>query len=365
MSTAARLATAGEIGGRTVQIAEAGTVETVTYPLAALRDGQVRVRTVCSALSPGTEATFLGRDASNPYLRKRWNDGLRLFEAGEPALDYPVTFGYRAAGVVDESRHPDVPVGQRVYGNWRHTEFTAMPGERALGQGIPADLGWDDAVDIAQMGPIAVNAAATARGGAAGRPAIVFGAGPVGLLTAQVIRADGANPVVVVDRSSGRLAIAEGLGLETQLAAPGTDVARVLKERLGSDAIPIAWECTGSTQALGEAIRVVRRRGTVIAVGFYQGGAAALQLADEFHHNAVAIVTAQIGNPIPPYDRALLQARTLQLIRGGALVAGGLPRLTVPVDRAADGFAALDRPDEVLQVALSYPSAAGALSEVE
>jgi hypothetical protein len=30
-----------------------------------------------------------------------------------------------------------------------------------------------------------------------------------------------------------------------------------------------------------------------------------------------------------------------------------LPRLTLPVERVADGFAALGRPDEVLQVALT------------
>jgi hypothetical protein len=35
-------------------------------------------------------------------------------------------------------------------------------------------------------------------------------------------------------------------------------------------------------------------------------------------------------------------------------VLGGLPRETFPVERVADAFAALRRPDEVLQVALTY-----------
>jgi hypothetical protein len=33
---------------------------------------------------------------------------------------------------------------------------------------------------------------------------------------------------------------------------------------------------------------------------------------------------------------------------------GSLPRLTVPIDDVAGGFAALTRPSDVLQVALSY-----------
>ena len=354
MTTADRLAEAGEIGGRTVQIVASGAVEVQVYPLAPLREGHVRIRAVTTAISPGTEATFLGRDASNVYLHKRWNADLRLFEEGAPALDYPLTFGYRAAGEVIESDRPDVPVGLRVYGNWRHTEFTTLPAARALAQAIPADIGWRDAIDIAQMGPICVNAAACGTDRAVGRPAVVFGAGPIGLLTAQVVRDAGADPVWVVDRVPERLAVAASLDLETELASPGTDVSRALKERHGVDAIPVAWECSGSVSGLSDAIRVVQRRGTVVAVGFYQGGAGALELADEFHHNAVSIVPAQIGNPQPPYDRPLLQARTIQLIRSGALVAGGLPRITFPVELAADAFAALARPADLLQAELAY-----------
>lgn len=354
MSTADRLAEAGEIGGRTVQIATTGEVGCHVYPVAPLVDGFVRIRTVRTAISPGTEMTFLGKDATNVYLHKRWNADLRLFEVGDPALDHPITFGYRAAGIVSESRHPDVPVGQRVFGNWRHTELTAMPGAQAIAQALAVDLTWDDGVDIGQMGPICVNAGACGEGREVGRPAVVFGAGPIGLLTAQIVRAQGASPVHVVDRIPERLAIAAGLGLETLQTVEGVDVARVLKDRHGGDGIPVAWECSGVIPALADAIRVVGRRGVVVAVGFYQGGSEMLHLSDEFHHNAVSIVAGQIGNPHPPYDRSLLQARTLQLLRSGALVAGGLPRVTLPVEQVASAFEALRRPAEVLQVSLSY-----------
>ncbi|HSL75874.1 MAG TPA: zinc-binding dehydrogenase [Candidatus Limnocylindrales bacterium] len=354
MKSVETLRRAGEIGGRTVQIVETGAVEVATYEPAPLEEGFVRIRTVRSAISPGTEMTFYGRDASNVYLHKRWDPDLRVFEPGEPGLDYPVVFGYRAAGEVIETRFPGVPIGSRIFGNWRHTEFTTLPGASAAGQTVPEPLDWDDAVDLGQMGPICVNAAAHGDGEEVGRPAVVFGAGPIGLITAQVVKAAGADPVYVVDRIPERVAIAGDLGLEGLIAGDTVDVARILKQRHSADGIPVAWECTGSTLALAEAIRVVRRRGRVIAVGFYQGEAKGLALGDEFHHNAVSIVSAQIGNPRPPFDRAALQKRTIELATGGRLALGRLPRLSLVVEEAAAGFLALRRPEDVLQVALTY-----------
>jgi threonine dehydrogenase-like Zn-dependent dehydrogenase len=182
---------------------------------------------------------------------------------------------------------------------------------------------------------------------------VVFGAGPIGLITAQVAAAEGAQ-VHVIDRISTRLEIARELGLATVAAMDGVDVAALLKRRLGAEAVAVAWECTGSTFALHEAIRVVRRQGLVAAVGFYQGEARGLLLGDEFHHNGIRVVSAQIGNVHRSTSRAELEAKTMELARSGRLRLGALPRLTVPVERVAEAFDALTRPAEVLQVALSY-----------
>ena len=347
----------GEIGGRTLQIVETGAVECAVYEPSPLRDGQVRVRTVRSAISPGTEMTFYGRAATNVYLHKRWNEELRLFETGTPSMDYPLVFGYRAAGEVVESRSADAPVGLRVYGSWRHTELSAISGEYASTHPLPPELSWDDGVDIAQMGPICVNAVAFGENEHAGAPAVVFGAGVVGLITAQVARASGADPVYVVDRLPNRLAVAAELGLTPVEATVGGDVAVELKQRHGSEGIPVAWEATGSSRALHEAVRVVRRRGNVVAVGFYQGEGAGLHLGDEFHHNGIRITCGQIGNVHPTHTWDSLRARILELALSGEVKLGGLPRLTLPIERAGEAFEALTRPAEVLQVTLSYEAA--------
>ncbi len=353
MSLADELAQRGEIGGRTVRIVEGGTVDCHTYPLAPLADGLVRVRSVATAISPGTEMTYLGRGATNPYLRKRWEPELRLFVPGEPTQQYPIVFGYRAAGVVVESHDSGVPVGARVFGKWRHTEFTVLTEAEARAQILPADLSFDDGVDLAQMLPICVNAVSYGEERHVGAPTVVFGCGPVGLIVAQVARATGASRVYAVDRLASRLAIAASLGLEPLDAGEG-DVSARLKRELGTEALAVAFECSGSSRALHEAIRVVRRRGTVVAVGFYQGEALGLFLGDEFHHNAVEIRSGQIGNLHPRWQIPSLRAFGLDLALRG-LVLGGLPRQRVSVEQAEEGFAGLGRPSETLQVAFSYP----------
>jgi NADPH:quinone reductase-like Zn-dependent oxidoreductase len=349
-----RILANGEIGGRTAQIIETGEVVCEEYPLRPLDEGEVRVRTVRSAISPGTEMTFYGRDASNVYLHKRWDPRLRLFVKGRPSLEYPIVFGYRAAGEVVESRLADVPVGERLFGAWRHTEFTVLPAVKARTQRLPPSLGWDDGVDLGQMAPICLNGVVHAEGLHAGQPAVVFGAGPVGLITAQTVRATGAITVVVVDRLASRLRIAAGLGLEPLDTTAVPDVAVALKRRFGADSISVAFECTGSTGGLNEAIRAVRRRGRVVALGFYQGEAIGLNLGDEFHHNGVEIRCGQIGNIHVGWDRESLRDSSIRLAMEGRVVLGGLPRVTVPIEEVGRGFEALRRPDEILQVAISY-----------
>ncbi|HEY8785369.1 MAG TPA: zinc-binding dehydrogenase, partial [Candidatus Limnocylindria bacterium] len=148
--------------------------------------------------------------------------------------------------------------------------------------------------------------------------------------------------------------IAKTCRLDTLLSADGVDVARELKLRLGAEGIAVVFECTGSTRALQEAIRTVRRRGRVVAVGFYQGEAAGLYLGDEFHHNGVEIRSAQIGNIHPAWSMATLRARVIELAASGHLILGDLPRVTFPVEKAAEAFAAVTKPASVLQAALAY-----------
>jgi threonine dehydrogenase-like Zn-dependent dehydrogenase len=348
------LVAAGQLGGRTVRVVESGAVECVVLPVTELMPGQVRVRTLRTAISPGTETTFLGRDATNVYLHRRWDRRLRLFVEGEPSLAYPVTFGYRAVGEVSASQDPTVAVGTRIFGNWRHTEFVSLPAAQARRQVLPIDLSLDDGLELAQMGPICLNAVAFGESRHVGRSAVVVGAGPIGLITAQLVRATGAKRVYVVDRLAGRLSVAASLGLQPIDATQVADVALLVKRRHGPGGVPVVWECSGAPSALHEAVRITARQGTVVAVGFYQGDPRGLRLDEEFHHNGIRLVCGQIGNVHRSMTRRGMPRRVMRLARSGAVVLGGLPRTVFAVEAAADAFAALRRPDEVLQAVLTY-----------
>src|SRR3954453_13595006 len=188
--------TAEPAGDRTVQVLQAtspGTVSWVPTKAGPLAEGCVRLDTVASGVSAGTELSFL--KGTNPALTRTWDGELGLFLAGRQAPSYPVRkLGYMQVGRGVASRDPDVPVGRLVAATYGHaTGHDLDPlGERlvVLPEGLDPVLG----IYVAHMGPICANgllhAAADLPGagtdlgaGVRGRRVLVTGAGVVGLLT--------------------------------------------------------------------------------------------------------------------------------------------------------------------------------------
>lgn len=104
----------------------------------------------------------------------------------------------------------------------------------------------------------------------AGASVLVSGAGPVGLVAAQIAGALGARQVVMSEPNAYRRALAERFG--ALAVAPGSDVMdaadRTTRGRGGYD---LALECSGAKPALMTAIAAVRREATVVAVGLVKG----------------------------------------------------------------------------------------------
>ncbi|MDB5536801.1 MAG: group 1 glycosyl transferase, partial [Devosia sp.] len=119
-------------------------------------DGQVRLQTLYSGFSAGTELTFMKH--TNPYFHSRWDADRGVFVPGEPSLNYPVPFlGYMEVARVIESRNPAFAKGQVVATAFAHkTGHTADPARDVL---VPLPHGFDPllGVFVAQMGPIAAN----------------------------------------------------------------------------------------------------------------------------------------------------------------------------------------------------------------
>jgi threonine dehydrogenase-like Zn-dependent dehydrogenase len=290
-----------------------------------LAAGQVRIATAYTGLSAGTELSWFR--GSNPFLGRHFDRELGLFADGEPTSPYPVTrVGYMETGTVVESRAPGLPVGTRVACPYGHaTAHVADPVTEHVVP-LPADLDPVLGVYVAHMGPICANgvlhAAADAGGtrladGVAGRRVLVVGAGVVGLLTALLARRHGAAEVAVVDDTPARRAVAAALGLVP--VAGAAEVKRRWRHGPGDHGADVVFQCRGQAAALALALAAARPQATVVDLAFYQGGADAVRLGEEFHHNGLGIRCAQIGR-VPRglahlWDRARLSAETIDLLR--------------------------------------------------
>jgi NADPH:quinone reductase-like Zn-dependent oxidoreductase len=334
---------------RNLVVAGPGRLEIVEEPAVA---GPFRVRTLFSGVSAGTELSYV--KGTHPALHESFDPTLGLF-GGTASNPYPVTrLGYMEVGRVEHSDTPTVTEGDLVAMTYGHR--TGWTGDPMRDRVVPLPAGLDPilGVYVAHMGPICANgllhAAADLYGagvrrlgdGVEGRRVAVVGAGVVGLLTALFARAHGAASVVVVDPTAQRRAIAEALDLPT-LDPETHDAAVTLKttwrhtaDDRGAD---VVFQCRGRASALHLALRLLRPQGTVIDLAFYQGGADAVRLGAEFHHNGLAIRCAQIGR-VPrglatTWDRERLSAETVRLLhRDGEAIRRHMITTVVPFDEA-------------------------------
>jgi threonine dehydrogenase-like Zn-dependent dehydrogenase len=100
---------------------------------------------------------------------------------------------------------------------------------------------------------------------------LVQGAGPVGLSIALLARASGAGDVIILDHSEARLRMAEKLGFQ-HLACrrDNLDSATSLVRSLGdARGVDVAFEATGSPQAIPEGLSLLRDGGRYVVVGQY------------------------------------------------------------------------------------------------
>jgi L-idonate 5-dehydrogenase len=120
--------------------------------------------------------------------------------------------------------------------------------------------------------PLAVCLHAAARGGdLRGKRMVLFGAGPIGLLTMKAAQLAGVSEVAVVDVAAAPLAFAAKLGAEHVVDISGdSDALTALAAERRFD---VAFEASGTAAGLASAIATVRRGGVVVQIGNLPGGA--------------------------------------------------------------------------------------------
>lgn len=237
------------------------------------------VETRTTLVSAGTErmlldfgrANLLAKARSQPdkvrqVLDKVRTDGLSpTLEAVRAKLEAPIPLGYCNAGVVVETGPAarGFKPGDRVVTNGSHSEYVRVPW--TLTARIPDAVSYEAAAftPVAAIGLQGIRLADPKLG----ETVVVFGLGLIGLLTVQLLRANGCS-VIGIDRDPSRLALAERFGAVSLNGATSDVVASVLDltNGRGADAVLLTLAAK-SDEPVRQAAGMSRQRGRIVLVG--------------------------------------------------------------------------------------------------
>lgn len=337
------------------------TLEFVALERPELAAGEVRIRTLFSGISAGTELGIY-RGVS-PYLHREWDAANRLYrDTGKPSWTWPIDhLGYEEVGEIVELGPgvTRIALGDRVFGTWHHRTHHVMSEEDAVARRLPE--GADPRIGIfSHIGAVALNGVHDAHI-RMGDLVAVFGLGVPGQIVVQAARASGAS-VIGIDPLPARRRMAERLGADRTLDPTAGPVAEIIKNETGGRGADVCIEVSGAAAALAEAIRAVAYSSRVVAMGFMPGEARGLFLGDEFHHNRVEVVSSQISGVAPEashrWSRLRLWQTAVRLQHEGRLNLIPLITDVVPFREASALFERLDRGDPaILQSVLSFEAA--------
>lgn len=255
-----------------------GATSVVDVPAPRAASGQVLVRTSISLVSAGTErmlvefgkGNMLQKARQQPdkvkmVLEKVRTDGLATtVDAVRSKLDQPLALGYCNVGRVIESQAHGFAIGDRVVSNGKHAEIVTVPAN--LCARIPDEVS-DEAASFTVLAAIGLQGIRLAQP-TLGECVVVTGLGLIGLLTVQILRAQGCR-VLGIDFNPARLEMAQSFGAEVVNPGAGEDVlarAATFSRGAGVDAV-IITASTKSNEPVSQAARMCRKRGRIVLVG--------------------------------------------------------------------------------------------------
>ena len=190
---------------------------------------------------------------------------------------------------------------------------------------VPSLLAASDVLGTGWFGAVAAEAGP-------GRTVAVVGDGAVGLLGVLAARELGAERIIAFSRHESRQRLAREFGATDIVAERGDEGVARIKELTGGLGAHSVIEAVGTQESMLQAIRSTRAGGHVGFVGVPYGVAVP---GDELFFAEVHL----LGGPAPV--RRFLPD-LLDRIMTGAIEPGRVFDLTLPLDRVAEGYAAMD-----------------------
>lgn len=359
-----------------------GATTVVQAPTPAVSSGHLLINTTCSLISAGTErmlvdfgkASLIDKARQQPekvkmVLEKVQTDGLlTTIDAVRSKLGQPLPLGYCNVGIVEAvgKGAEQFKPGDRVLSNGPHADIARVP--KNLCAKIPDNV-TDEAAAFTVVASIGLQGIRLV-GPTLGESVVVTGVGLIGLLTVQLLRAQGCR-VLAIDFDQRKLELARQFGAEICNPGAGEDpvaAGMAFSRGHGVDAV-IITASTKSNDPVTQAARMSRKRGRIVLVGvtglelnradFYEKELS-FQVSCSYGPGRYEPDYEQKGLDYPlPFVRWTEQRNfeaVLDMLSAGALNVEALITHRFVFEDAADAYTVLTDDKTALGILLKYPS---------
>ncbi len=254
------------------------TAELLDVEMNQLNDNDVKVKTMFSTISCGTEkANYIG----DPNCSVSSN----------AKTTFPRSVGYSSSGVVVEvgKNVKDLKVGDRVVTFWGvHTKYNI------LNEGRVVKIEYDD-VDFqsAAMTFISTFPLAAIRKTKIeiGESAMVMGLGILGIFAVKYLRLAGATPIIAVDFNKERREIALKNGADFAFDPSNENFSEKVKQ-VTNGGVNVAIEVTGVGEGLNEALDCMKKMGRVALLGCTRNSNFTVDYYKKVHAPGISLIGA-------------------------------------------------------------------------
>jgi predicted dehydrogenase/threonine dehydrogenase-like Zn-dependent dehydrogenase len=262
-----------------LQSLKTGLTEIKDVPIPCVSSRSLLIKTSKSLVSAGTERMLvefgkagwiekarLQPDKLRMVLDKINTDGLYpTIESVHNKLEQPLPLGYCNVGLVSEvgSGVTNFMSGERVVSNGRHAEVVNVPIN--LCAKVPDNV-TDEQASFTVLGAVALQGIRLVKP-TLGETVVVLGLGLIGLMTVQLLKANGCR-VLGLDFESSKLSLAKKFGAEVVDISKQDPiaVANVFSRGRGVDAV-IVTASTTSNEPMHQAAQMCRKRARIVLVG--------------------------------------------------------------------------------------------------
>lgn len=263
-----------------VQNLKSGETVLEDVPMPQPKSGHVLIRTTRTLISAGTErmlvefgkANFIDKARQQPDKVKQVIDKMKTDGVG-PTLDavfnklnQPLPLGYCNVGeVVAVGKGVfEFSVGDRVVSNGPHAEFVNVP--KNLVAKIPEGVS-DNQAAFTVISAIGLQGIRLCNP-TFGETIVVTGLGLIGLITAQLLVAQGCN-VIGFDFDQNKVELAKSRGVKAVSLADGVDPVQFVLQQtngVGADGV-IITASNKSNDIIAQSAHMSRKRGRIILIG--------------------------------------------------------------------------------------------------